>query len=403
MARVIFLNRFYWPDEPATAQLLADLAEQLAAQGLEVVVLASHPGTAGVPPVETRRSVSIRRIRGTRWSRRFGLAGKAVDFATFFLGALGRLWRTTRRGDIIVPLTDPPLIGVGAWVVARARGAALIHWVQDIYPELAIELAGLRPLALLRPLRDAAWRSAAGCVTLGTDMEATLVRAGVERATIIPNWAPAGLRFTPPSAAVALRAEWGLTGKFVIAYSGNLGRVHDLDPVVAVAELLRDVPRIAFVFIGGGAQRASLEAEVARRGLDHVQFRPPQPRARLAESLAVGDVHLVTLRPGCERYVFPSKLYGIAAIGRPVVFIGPRDSELAQLVTRCDMGLTGERDALPALAASLRQLAENAALYEQKAAGARRFATAAGGSEAAARAWRKVFTACGLAVSDHAT
>lgn len=358
--RLVFLNRFYWPDEPATAQLLTDLAESLAAAGHEVAVITSHPGRDSVPAEETHRGVRILRVRSPR-STRAGLLGKAATYAAFYVGALWRAFRLVRRADTLVALTDPPLIGVGAWFISALRGARLIHWVQDIYPEVAIELAGQRWLRILTPLRNLAWRRAAHCVTLGSDMSAVLIHAGVPstKISLSPNWPPAGLVPSAPAAAAELRAAWGLTGKFVVAYSGNLGRVHDLEPVLDVAAALRAEPDIVFVFIGAGAQRASLEAEVVRRGLTNIQFRPPQPRACLAEALAVGDVHLVTLLPGCERLVFPSKLYGVAAVGRPVVFIGPSDCELARLVIAHRFGLAFTRDATAAIAASLLQLRDS--------------------------------------------
>jgi glycosyltransferase involved in cell wall biosynthesis len=206
---------------------------------------------------------------------------------------------------------------------------------------------------------------------------------------IAPNWAPAGLTQQPAHAADALRSAWGLTDKFVVAYSGNLGRVHDLTPVLAVAEALRDEPRIGFVFIGAGAQRAALQTEAARRGLTNVQFRPPQPRLQLAAALALGDVHLVTLLPGCERYVFPSKLAGVAAVGRPVVFIGPRDSELARLVTapHREFGYAFERADTTAIAAALRTLAHDAAACTRLGAAAAGFAAATGTAATAAARW----------------
>ena len=392
--RIIFLNRFYWPDEPATAQLLADLAEALAAAGHDVTVIASHPGDPRVPPRETHRGVHIERVASSRGSHS-GLARKAADFATFHLGAMARLFRLVRRGETIITLTDPPLIGVGAWPVAAFRGARLFHWVQDIYPELAMELAGQRWLAVLRPLRNFAWRRADGCVTLGTDMAAVLAAAGVAttKLTVIPNWPPAGLTPQPLSAAAALRASWRLQDKFVVAYSGNLGRVHDLDPVLALAAALRGDERIALVFIGGGAQRLALEAEARRCHLDNVHFHPSQPRAQLAASLALGDVHLVTLRPGCERYVFPSKLYGIAAVGRPVIVIGPRDSELARLVTTHDFGRAFDRAEIAALAQEIRALAAAPAECARRGAVAAEFARTAGGAPGAAARWQALLAA----------
>ena len=110
--RALFLNRFYWPDEPATAQLLTDLAEALAARPLAVVVITSHPGGPAVPAEETRRGVRILRVRGSRWALRLGLIGKAADYGSFYLAALWRLLLTARRGDTVVAMTDPPLLGL---------------------------------------------------------------------------------------------------------------------------------------------------------------------------------------------------------------------------------------------------------------------------------------------------
>ncbi|HEX2852731.1 MAG TPA: glycosyltransferase family 4 protein [Opitutaceae bacterium] len=392
--RVIFVNRFYWPDEPATAQLLTDLATRLAALGHEVVVIARHPGDAGTPRREIREGVTILRVRSSRLTR-LGLAGKAVDFATFFFAAFFWMVRTAGSGDVLVALTDPPLIGVGAWLAARLRGARLFHWVQDIYPELAMELAGQRWLRVSRPLRNAAWRGADRNITLGHDMAEVLSAAGVtaEKISIVPNWGPRGL--VPPAAGAtdSLRTEWGLAGKFVVAYSGNFGRVHDLVPVLAVAEALKNDPAIVFVMIGGGAQRDALQQEAGRRGLGNVVFKPAQPRARLAETLGVGDVHLVTLRPGCERYVFPSKLYGIAAVARPVIFIGPHGSDISQQIAAGGFGFAFSAPETAAIAQAIRSLHADASTVAQLGGAAARFAQTAGALENAAEQWHRLLTA----------
>jgi colanic acid biosynthesis glycosyl transferase WcaI len=221
-------------------------------------------------------------------------------------------------------------------------------------------------------------------------MAATLARAGVPPAKIVisPNWAPAGL--TVPPAADRLRAAWQLEGKFIVAYSGNLGRVHDLGPVLDVAEALRNETGIVFVFIGAGAQRAQLEAQAIERGLANVRFHPPQPRAHLAEALALGDLHLVTLLPGCERLVFPSKLYGVAALGRPVIFIGPRECEIARLVEQEGFGRAFARNETVAIAASIRELRGDPGQLGQLAAAAEVFGRNHSGPVHALPAWEKL-------------
>jgi glycosyltransferase involved in cell wall biosynthesis len=386
---VIFLNRFYWPDETATAQLLADLAEGLAARGHAVTVIASLPSSKP-DGRETRRGVRIVRVGSTR-SASPGVAAKALDFFTFYLFALLALGREVRRDDAVVALTDPPLIGVGAAAIAGLRGARLFHWVQDIYPEVAVTLSGCRALNLLRGWRDGAWRRARGCVTLGTDMAEVLAEAGVPPAALhlVPNWAPAGVRPPPPAEVRRVRAAWGLADRFIIGYSGNLGRVHDLDAIVELAENLRGDPGIWFVLVGGGPQRVRIEDEAKRRGLTQMRFLPPAPRADLAASLGAPDLQLVTLRGGCERCVFPSKLYGVAAIGRPILFLGPAQSEIARLVNAYGMGGAFGRNDLASAGAAIRAYRASPERLRAAAAGALRFAAATPGAGAAVAAWER--------------
>lgn len=390
--RLIFVNRFYWPETPATGQLLTDLAEYMARQGYAVDVICSHPGT-NLPLLETRHGVSIHRVRSTR-SASSGLRHKALDWGTFLVRALRWLFALAGRNSIIVNLTDPPLLGIGAAIVAGLKGSRLIHWIQDIYPELAIELAGQHWLRLIQPVRDMAWRSADCCVTLGLEMDAKVETAGVprQRHTVIENWPPAGLA---PMARVddsPTRKALGLAGKFVVGYSGNLGRVHDLDPVLAIAERLREQTDIIFVLVGGGPQREALEAQARRRSLANVLFHSARSREDLAASLASADVHLVTLRPGCEALVFPSKLYGSAAVGRPVLFIGPPGSEIARLVRQHGMGFAGSRDDIAGLAEAICRLRDDPRTWQACADAAGRFAAQRNFTAAGPR-WRSVIDA----------
>jgi colanic acid biosynthesis glycosyl transferase WcaI len=398
-SRVTFVNRYYWPDELATAQLLTDLAEGLAARGWRSNVIASHDGRATIPERETRNGVGIVRVRASRRGRRL-LAAKALDYLTFTRAARRTLRSTADGYDWLVAMTDPPTLTRLAASVARQSGARLVHWIQDIHPEISLALSGSRLLAALCGpwirRRDAAWRQAHACVAISRDM-ANLVREhGVpaEQVRIIPNWAVGGAPpASGPPAENPLRHEWNLKQKFVVAYSGNLGRVHALEPVLAAAELLRDHPDLVFLFIGDGPCRPALEATARSRCLDNVRFLPPQPRARLADSLAVADLHLVTLRSGCERCVFPSKLYGILAAARPVLFLGPRQSQLAEEVGSWGAGVAMEADSPPRLAAVLRELQANEARLDAMARAAARWSNATGGLKSALNAWDELFQA----------
>src|SRR4029077_16239164 len=131
-----------------------------------------------------------------------------------------------------------------------------------------------------------------------------------------------------------LLCEWRLEGKFVLGYSGNMGHVHEFKTMIDAAERLKDEHRIAFVFIGDGIARQWLEDETAKRGLTNVQFHPYQPTDRLRWSLSVPDVHFVSLRPTLEGLIVPSKFYGIAAAGRPVIHVGDPDGEIPRILER---------------------------------------------------------------------
>ena len=187
-----------------------------------------------------------------------------------------------------------------------------------------------------------------------------------------------------------MREEWGLKGKFVVAYFGNLGRVHDLEVVLDVAEALRDDPDIVFAFIGPGAQRPILEGSARARGLDQVKFFPPQPRERRTAMLALGDLHLVTLRPECERVVFPSKLYGICAAGRALLFIGPTTSEIARIIEQRRLGVAFDRTATPAIANRLRAMKASPAEIAAFAAAGLAYYVSDGNVRRAAAEWTRV-------------
>lgn len=339
--RIVFLNRYFYPDYSSTSQLLTDLAFYLAGSGHDVHVVTSRlryeePETS-LPSAETAHGVTIHRV----WTSRFGrdsLLGRTADYLTFYLSAGWRLFRLARRDDIIVAKTDPPLISIVAAVVARLRGARLVNWVQDVFPETAIAL-GVTGMSgwfgwSLQRLRDASLRQAAMNIALGEKMAGYLVGRGRlhDRVKVIHNWVDDDAIVPIPPERNRLRQLWGLADKFVVGYSGNMGRAHEFETILEAAVQLRSETDIVFLFIGGGIQKAYLEKETVKRGLTQVLFKPYQDREVLSESLGAADVHLVSLRPELECFILPSKFYGIGAAGRPVVFIGNPDGEIGGTV-----------------------------------------------------------------------
>ncbi len=362
---LVFLNRYYDPDQSATSQILTDLARGLAARGLSVHIVCSRQlytdAQARLAPSETLAGVHVHRLPTTRFGRD-RLIGRSLDYASFYLSAGAALLRLIGPGVIVIAKTDPPLISLVGALVAHLRGATLVNWQQDVFPEVATAL-GANPLprvfdAVLRRLRNASLRAAAMNVVIGERMQAHFLQCGIPgpQLRVIENWADARAIRPKPPASSALRARLGIVERFVVGYSGNLGRAHEFETLLAAAETLRPDPRIVFLMVGAGAGMEALRRAVAERDLDSFLFLPYQPRAELADSLAAADVHLASLLPSLEGLIVPSKLYGILAAGRPIIFIGDPDGDSARVIGEARCGATVAINDGAALAALIRNL-----------------------------------------------
>jgi colanic acid biosynthesis glycosyl transferase WcaI len=334
--------------------MLSDLAFALSGRGYDVHVITSRQRyddhRAVLPAREMVGGVEVRRV----WTSRFGrhkLAGRALDYLTFYASAAWALWRLARAGDVIVAKTDPPLLSTLAAPIAHARGARLVNWLQDVFPEVAEALGASRStivraaFAALRWLRDRSLECAAMNVAISWDMAQRLRALDLrrKRVCVIPNWADGRLITPIEHSENAFRRRHGLSGKFVVCYSGNLGRAHEyrtfLDAIAQLEKRARCSSEsvrsdIAWLFIGGGAGFEGLRSEVERLELASVRFMPYQPQAGLAQSLSAADVHLVSLRPELEGLILPSKFYGIAAAGRPTLFVGDEAGEVSRMLAQ---------------------------------------------------------------------
>ena len=321
--------------------MLSDLAFHLADGACHVEVITSRQryddATARLAARETVNGVLVHRVWSTRFGRAF-LPGRAIDYGTFYASAFLTMLRRAAPGTTIVALTDPPLISVVAALAAMLRRATLINWTQDLFPEVA-EALGMRALRVLRRVRDWSLRRARANVALGDSMAARLPDA-----VVIHNWAD-----------VALHPVDDPHDRFIVGYSGNLGRAHDAGTMLEAMHALRDDDRIEFVVTGGGAQLDTLRAE----RLPNVRFAEYAPRQRLSESLSAADAHLVTMLPSLEGLILPSKFYGVLAVARPVLFVGSPEGELARIIRRHDCGIVIEPGDGEELARCIRELSND--------------------------------------------
>lgn len=369
MKRLIFINRFYAPDLSATAQILTDLCRRLAADGHDVTVLTSRmrydDPKDELPAEEVIDGVRVVRVATTRFGRA-RLLYRLADYLSFYVTATIALLGLVQRGDLVVAKTDPPLISVPAALITWVKRAKLVNWLQDLYPEVAaaVGVKGVSPAVekIIAAMRDWSLRRADHNIAVGELMAERLRARGIpERSiSVIQNWSSDGDIAPVDAATNPLRAEWGYNPTdFVVAYSGNLGRAHEVDTLLAAARILSQRSDIRFLFIGGGHHVEELQAKAAADGLTNIALRPYQPRARLAQSLGVGNVHWLSLRPEFEGLIVPSKFFGIAAAGRPVIAVTQARGEIARIVTAHECGVVVEPGQGEALAARIVELAND--------------------------------------------
>jgi colanic acid biosynthesis glycosyl transferase WcaI len=312
--------------------MATDLAFHLASRGFDVAAIASrqrYDDPRARLASGTANGVRIVRVWSTRFGRA-GLAGRAIDYLSFYASAFIAMLR--ERNAVLIAMTDPPLTSV----LAAMTGKRVVNWIQDLFPEVA-ESLGIRAPRVLRRIRDWSLHRAQANVVLGD-----LMAARVPKPVVIHNWADAALHPLP-------RPQ---SGAFLIGYSGNLGRAHEFETILGA---MRALPEVRFVFTGGGAQ---FEA-VKRAAGANAEFRSYVPREQLSESLSSVDAHLVSLQPSLEGLIVPSKFYGILAVARPVIFIGARDGELARIIDAHQCGVVVEPGDIEGLTRAIAALASD--------------------------------------------
>lgn len=379
---VLFLNRSFWPDTEATGQLLTDLAVDLTSQ-FDVTVISGSPNHVDGDEVSASSLNEYQRVKVKRaWHTRFAkhsTIGRLLNLFTFTVTA----WLTARslkpRPNVIIVETDPFFLPVvGDLLRRRFRGASLICYLQDLYPDIAVAVGKVREGVITRALRGilfGVYRRAEKVIVLSRDMQQRCESLGVPKTLleVIPNWADIDA-IVPQKKDNPFRSRHELQDRFVVMYSGNMGLAHELDSIIDAAVVLQYRTDIEWVFIGGGARRRALEHRVKTLKLQNVRFLPYQPRWSLGESLSAADVHLVSVCTAASPCVMPSKLYGILASGTPTIALANAASELHDIIETNDVGLTCDPNDSHALVSHILKLADDRSLLETLGHNARRLA-----------------------------
>src|SRR3954453_140 len=369
VVNILILCPHFAPDVAPTGEVITSITRELAARSHEVHVVTSLPWYEH-HRIEEGWDGRLVRQQPTDWGRitrvhpfptdKTNIPARALAFGGFtalagLTAAIGR-----PRPDVVLAMSPPLTLGLAGWGVARLRRAPFVFNIQDVFPDVAVELGVIKNPAVIRA---ASWlerftylRSDAGTVLSDDLRDNVAAKVGShrpERVRMIPNFVDTD-HIRPAAHDNSYRREYGLTGKTVVMYAGNVGFSQSLDLVLAAASALAHDPDLVFVINGGGSAGADLERRAA--GLANVRFVDMQPKDRLPELLSAADVHVVPLRRGLARSSVPSKLYSILAAGRPIVASVDLGTEVANVVERAGAGIAVPPDDAEALTKAIARM-----------------------------------------------
>lgn len=357
---VLFINRVYPPVRGATGRVLRDLARSFAREGWQVTVITSGSRS------RKERDGSIRLIRLKGRAKPAGIFGYAWMWLKFLIAALRE-----PRTDLVVTLTDPPLLVVAGQIVKKFKKNRHINWCHDLYPDIfpALNIKfPVRIMGFLKKSAEKALNDTDKVIVIGRCMARNMARYGLEGKQIafIPNWPDFELSRSHKQKANGELPVPEINGskpfehqikdgpKFRVLYAGNIGRAHPVKDILDAAEILDEQhSEIEFTFVGDGPRFDYIARERVRRGLNNIRLMPFQPQSRLREVMESGDVHLICIREDAAGLLVPCKVYSAFAVGRPCIFIGPADSEVARTITDYKAGAVVPQGKAEDLAATI--------------------------------------------------
>ena len=379
--QLMILTQFFPPDFAATGQLIEELVKQLGQQNVDVSVFTGQPGYAfaeGSAPPKLEQGEKVR-VRRSRASQLMPKKGKALNGLLFSIRAVFHLMMQARRYQVLLVTTAPPFLPVIGYIANLFLGTPYVCLLYDLYPDIAIELGIVKdthPIAQFwQFVNRQVWQRSAQIIVLSPSMKERVVVHCPEveaRISIIHSWSNAEQIIPREKQDNWFAKEHDLVDPFVVLYSGNMGRCHDVDTLFEAAHLLKDEP-ILFVCIGDGAKRALLMQQVKAAALRNFRFLPYQEKSALPYSLTASDLSLVSVAPGMEALVAPSKLYPAMAAGRPISAICPPSSYLNELLAIAGCGKTFDNENAQGLADFILGLSQDRVRAKHLGASGRRY------------------------------
>lgn len=406
---LLVLCPHFAPDLAPTGEVMTQIASELVKRGNRLHIVTALPWYQH-HRIEPGWEGQLVHHEDTDWGRitrvhpfptdKRNIPARALAFGGFTaLTALAGLVSRSKP-DAVLAMSPPLTLGAAGWAVARSRRVPFVFNIQDVFPDVAVELGAItnpKVIAFAQWLERETYLRSDAVTVLSEDLKDNVAAKIVgrrgqsgspDKVRVIPNFIDTD-RIKPSERENAYRKEFGLEGKTVVMYAGNVGMSQSLDLVIAAATHFSHDPDVAFVINGGGVARPALEQ--AARGLSNVHFVDMQPKDRLAEVAAAADIHVVPLKAGLARSSVPSKLYTILAAGRAVVASVDPGTEVARTVEAAGAGIAVGPDDPEAFTKALARLIESPDMATQMGTSGRRFVEQWASPAAVAEAYESLF------------
>ena len=351
--RLLILCQLFYPELVSTGQTLTELCEQLVDLGMELEVVCARPSVIDIkkqpPNLMKYHGITIRRVWGTSFPK-LNFLGRVINQITYALSVFVYLLFDRTKRPILV-LTNPPFLAFFCAILRKIKlGNPYIYLIFDIYPDTAVNLGVLKQKGFLSLLWEwinkVSFKHAARIVVIGRCMQKKIedkIRKYdlniTDKIRMIHVWSDDKLIRNCSDRKSFFIKQWGLENKFIVLYSGNMGRFHDMETIMYVVKKLSDNKDIMFVFVGEGYKKKWMMKFAQDNSLQNCVFHTYVPREKLPDLLSCANIGLVSLMKGQEGLSVPSKTYGLMAAGLPVVAIMSSFCEIAQMIREENCGM----------------------------------------------------------------
>ncbi|PCI00028.1 MAG: hypothetical protein COB76_04370, partial [Alphaproteobacteria bacterium] len=342
-------------------RLACDLALHLRAKGHPVTIVTS----AINPKTDTSKNLTVIRVEGD----------DKPNGAWAYFKILKRMERAAKklpRHDIVISMTDPPMLATVGDRVARSMRSKHIHWAMDLYPDLLPVLGANIPAIIQKIIHYKIYnavKKADALVPISECIAKHIAKNTTTKQSVtIENWPERSLLKQEECAPFFKDTDQ----KFRILYAGTIGLAHDFEALLSAATYFKKhSPEIEFVFVGGGRGLSALEKKAKDRALFNIRFLSHQPTEKIKSMMEGGDLHLVTIKDRAAGLLYPSKFYSACAVGRPIIYIGPKECEIHKNIQTHQCGASIRTTDSQALIKSITEYRNNAKMWNDHAQNAK--------------------------------